>query len=216
MGPKTALRRFRIRWLRHRYGPIQLSTEEVEAVVDAIACWPGCRLLVFGTGYDTPLWLELNRGGRTAFIEDDPEWIETATRICPDAETHLVAYPTVLSQWPQLLLDPERTFIALPAAVTGEPWDVILVDAPSGNLKSYWAAHGHEPPGRSCSIAAARRLIRPGGDVFVHDCERPAEAAFARKYFGPETLVKEVRGRALLRHYRIRQAPGAPGLSPAN
>ena len=212
MGPRTALCRFRIRLLRHRYGPIQLSTEEVESIVDAIACWPGCRLLVFGTGYDTPLWLVLNRGGRTAFIEDDPDWIETATRACPDAEIHRVAYPTVLSQWPLLLQNPERTFIELPAAVTAERWDVILVDAPSGNLKSFWAAHGREPPGRPCSIAAARRLIRPGGDVFVHDCERPSEDAFARKYFGLEALVREVRGRALLRHYRIREAPEGSGM----
>jgi glucuronoxylan 4-O-methyltransferase len=203
MGPRRALRRLRIRWLRYRYGRIQLSTEEVESIVGAIARWPGCRLLVFGTGYDTPLWLVLNRGGRTAFIEDDPQWIETARRRCPDAEAHRVTYPTVLSEWPTLLQNPERTFVELPAAVTAEPWDVILVDAPSGNLKSFWAAHGCEPPGRSCSIAAARRLIRPGGDVFVHDCERPAEDVFTRHYFGDGALVQELRGRVLLRHYRV-------------
>lgn len=214
LGPRTALRRFRIRWLRFRHGPIQLSTEEVESIADAIACRPGCRLLVFGTGYDTPLWVVLNRGGRSAFIEDDPEWIETASRICPNVEIHRVAYPTVLSQWPVLLENPERAFIELPAAVAAEPWDVILVDAPSGNPKSFWAAHEREPPGRACSIAAARRLIRPGGDVFVHDCERPAEDAFARAYFGREALVREVRGRALLRHYRIREAPDARDTSP--
>ena len=203
MGPRRALRRLRIRWLRHQYGRIQLTIDEIDAIVEAIACRPECRLLVFGTGYDTPLWLVLNRHGRTAFVEDDPRWIETATRRCPDAEIHRVTYPTVLSQWPILLRDPERTFIELPAAVTTEPWDVILVDAPSGALDSFWKAHGREPPGRGCSIAAARRLIRPGGDVFVHDCERPLEAAFTRQYFGPGTLVQEVRGRALLRHYRV-------------
>jgi hypothetical protein len=202
MGPRKALRRFRIRWLRYRYGPIELWAEEIESIVEAIVCWPKCRLLVFGTGYDTPLWLALNRQGRTAFIEDDPRWIETATRSCPDVEVHRVTYPTVLSQWPMLLQDPERTFIELPAAVTAEPWDVILVDAPSGALGAFWAAHGREPPGRACSIAAARRLIRPAGDIFVHDCERPAEDAFTRHYFGPEALVQEVRGRALLRRYR--------------
>jgi hypothetical protein len=203
MGPRKALRRLRIRWLRYRYGPIELWTEEIESIVEAIACWPGCRLLVFGTGYDAPLWLVLNRQGRTAFIEDDPHWIETATRNCPGVEVHRVTYPTVLSQWPMLLHDPERTFIELPVAVTAEPWDVILVDAPSGALSAFRAIHGHEPPGRPCSIAAARRLIRSGGDVFVHDCERPAEDAFTRHYFGLEALVQEVRGRALLRHFRV-------------
>ena len=121
MGPRKALRRLRIRWLRYRYGPVQLWTEEIESIVEAITCWPGCRLLVFGTGYDTPLWHVLNRQGRTAFIEDDPYWIETATRSCPGVEVHRVTYPTVLSQWPMLLHDPERTFIELPAAVTAEP-----------------------------------------------------------------------------------------------
>jgi uncharacterized protein (TIGR01627 family) len=203
MGPRKALRRLRIRWLRLRYGPIELWTEEIDSIVEAISSWPGCRLLVFGTGYDTPLWLVLNRHGRTAFIEDDPHWIEMATRSCPDVEVHRVVYPTVLSEWPMLLQNPERTFIELPAAVTAVSWDVILVDGPSGNLRSFRAAHGREPPGRPCSIAAARRLIRPGGDVFVHDCERPSEDAFTRQYFGLEALVQEVRGRALLRHYRV-------------
>jgi hypothetical protein len=59
------------------------------------------------------------------------------------------------------------------------------------------------PPGRMKSIYTASRLVAAGGHVFVHDCERPAEQAFAARYLGDDRLVVEVKGRAILRGYRF-------------
>jgi hypothetical protein len=81
----------------------------------------------------------------------------------------------------------------LPVEVGSRRWDVILVDGPTG--------HKDGQPGRMKSIYAASTLVAPGGCVFVHDCERPAEQAFASRYLGDDRLYIEAKGRAMLRGY---------------
>jgi hypothetical protein len=202
MLPWDWYHRWRVYRLRARRPSIQLHTNEIFTIYRAIRCHPECRLLVFGTGHDTPLWVELNPRGRTAFLEDNHDWIEHARRACPGVEVHPVTYRTVLSEWPQVQKDLAAAELELPGEVSGTPWDVILVDAPSGDLRSFWREHHREPPGRASSIQAAAHLVRPGGDIFIHDCERESEDALSRVFFQNRELVGEVRGRALLRHYR--------------
>jgi glucuronoxylan 4-O-methyltransferase len=170
---------------RRRLG-IQLETRELRAVLAALR--PPANLLVFGAGRDSAFWAARNPGGRTAFVEDDPAWIP------PGLEVHRVDYATRRDDWRVLLDAGDRLMLALPAAITGTPWDMVIVDGPAG-----WRAAS---PGRMRSLYTASRLVRPGGDVFVHDAERDVERAYLRRYFRDLSLLDEVAGRAALRHYR--------------
>ena len=172
---------------------IQLSAEEIVPVVAAILARPGCRLLVFGCGNDSPFWEAVNATGTTAFIEDDPEWAKVAQGRLKGSAVHLVDYDCRLAQWPALLDQPERLNLTLPEAVEQARWDVILVDGPAG--------YQPDNPGRMKSIYAASRLVAGDGVVFVHDCNRPAEAAYAQRYLGKAAHMIEASGRALLRGY---------------
>lgn len=171
----------------------QLEVGELRPIMTAIAERPGCALLVFGCGHDSPLWERINRGGTTVFLEDNPRWAARARTGLATATVHDVRYGTKLADWPRLLDRPSELDMDLPPEVASRRWDVILVDGPAG--------HDNAQPGRMKSIYAASRLVAPGGRVFVHDSERPAEHAFASRYLGDDRLLINVRGRGVLRGY---------------
>jgi hypothetical protein len=179
---------------------VQMQPEEVLAIARAIKSRPGCALLVFGCGNDSGLWENLNQGGTTAFIENDPIWAESAQAKLGCAKVYLTKYGTRLSEWVSLLNAASRLDLELPDEVRSRQWDVILVDGPPGH-DNFEAYGGQETPGRMKSIFEASRLVAPGGAVFVHDCERPAEQQYAAKYLGSHRLFVSVKGRALLQGY---------------
>ncbi|MFN3746847.1 MAG: glycosyltransferase [Hyphomicrobiaceae bacterium] len=172
---------------------VQLEAAELRPIVSAIKERPGCSLLVFGCGRDSPFWEKVNRSGTTAFLEDNPEWAAQARARLTSATVHNIRYGTKLPQWRRLLNDPSQLGLDLPEEIRARKWDVILVDGPAG--------YSDSQPGRMKSIYTASRLVAPGGRVFVHDCERPAEQAFASRYLGDGRSYLEVKGRAVLRGY---------------
>jgi uncharacterized protein (TIGR01627 family) len=172
---------------------VQLEAEELRPIATAIRTRPGCALLVFGCGRDSPFWEKLNHGGTTAFLENDPKWAAMARAALATATVYSVQYGTRLTEWRRLLDSPSELVMELPAEVSSRHWDVILVDGPTG--------HKDTAPGRMKSIYAASRLVASGGRVFVHDCERPAEQAFVSRYLGDDRLFIEAKGRATLRGY---------------
>ncbi len=175
---------------------IQLTPHQLLAVCHSLRCSPRCNFLVFGVGNDSRLWLAANAGGRTAFVEDNRDWFDSVRRALPALEGYFVTYPTKVSKWREVLREPGKLRIALPPSVANARWDVLLVDGPAG-----W--HGGAP-GRMCSIHAASELAADGADVFVHDCERPVEAACCDLYLKPENLIEEIgAGGAVLRYYRL-------------
>lgn len=188
----------RLQWAlaRWRFG-IQMHVSELRTVARALR--PPRRFLVFGLGNDSVLWHRLNAGGRTCFIESDVDWYRRVTGRHPQIEAHLVRYATRRPAWRELLEQPERLAMELPGAVADTGWDVVLVDGPPG-----WH-DGAE--GRMQSIYMAARLVRGGGDVFVHDAEREVERAYCARYLGRANLVGRVRGSAVLEHYRT-PSPG--------
>ena len=179
---------------------VQLQPAEVHAIASAVKARPGCALLVFGCGNDSTLWETVNQGGTTAFIEDDPVWAESARNRLRHAKVYSAQYKTRLTDWISLLNDKNRLDLDLPEEVISKRWDVILVDGPPGH-EDYEASGGRETPGRMKSIFAASKLVAPGGVVFVHDCDRPAEQQYANQYLGSHRLVVSVKGRALLQGY---------------
>lgn len=172
---------------------VQLEAGELRPIVAAVRERPGCALLVFGCGNDSHFWERVNRDGTTAFLEDNPQWIADARARLATARVHAVQYGTRVSEWRRLLDRPSELIMDLPAEIGSRRWDVILVDGPAG--------YGDTQAGRMKSIYAASTLVAPGGRVFVHDCQRPAEQAFASRFLGEGRLFIEVRGRALLRGY---------------
>ncbi len=181
--------------LRRRLA-IQLAAGQLLAVCRSLQAKPRCNFLVFGMGNDSPLWLASNRNGRTAFLEDNPAWFDSVGQRFPALEGHLVAYPTRVRQWCEILHDPNKLRMALPPTVANVRWDVVLVDGPAG-----WH---DDAPGRMCSIYAASAFAADDADVFVHDCERPLEASYCDLYLTNENLVEEIgAGAPILRHYRM-------------
>ena len=177
--------------------PGQATVDEYLLVYRVLAERAPCRMLVFGVGRDTPLWLDVNAGGTTVFLEDVPRWATFARQASPGSTVYDVDYGvTRRFMWPLLRrMDPSRLMMRdLPPQVTDTPWDLILVDAPRG---TNWKA-----PGRMKSVYTASVLAaKSGADVFVHDCHRRVERETAEQYLRPERFVAQA---GSMRHYRFR------------
>jgi hypothetical protein len=132
---------------------------------------PGCRLLVFGLGNDTGLWLNLNADGTTLFLETEAEWAAAARAKYPAVDVCIMpAFGTTVAT-SFALTGAQLAAFEMPAALRGTRWDVILVDAPKG--------HQPQDPGRAVAIFWAAALAAPAADIFVDDYDRPLERAFA-------------------------------------
>lgn len=178
--------------LRKQHGGIQLRPAEVIKIVHATRKFGECKMLVFGLGNDSPFWCEINHGGRTVFLEDFQPWFDKITGQFPKIEAYPISYPCNITQWEELLDQPERLKVDLPEEVSASCWDVILVDGPRGHKFL------EEIPGRMSSIYTASLLVGKGGYVFVHDAERKVEKAYAAKYLDKAAHVEKVRGRAYM------------------
>jgi hypothetical protein len=193
-----------IRNLMMQYPGIILEATEILLIARGIREFQQCNLLIFGMGNDTPLWLEINANGRTAFLENSREWFQKIMELCPDAESYLVTYNTKITEWEVLLDEHSLLAVDLPPQITGTKWDVIVVDGPSGDYQTYKKQYGVEPPGRMSSIYMSSYLIKPNGYVFVHDCHRIIERVYSDRYLFDKNLVEQTRTRTQLRKYRIR------------
>lgn len=190
-----------------RLNRIILSAPQLLAIAQKIEEQAPCRVLIFGVGHDSLFWHRLNRNGRTVFLEDDEGWLRKVTAKVKNLQAYAVGYDTEQKDWQRYLGNPALLVMDLPLPVTERPWDLILVDGPAG-----WCDNA---PGRMKSIYLAHQLVKPGGDVFVHDCEREVEEAFCERFLGRENLIREIAApQGLLRHYRI-LSPG-PKRPPTN
>lgn len=169
-----------------------LHDVEIEAIIGAVEARPGGSFLVFGCGNDSRLWERVNRAGRTVFLEHHPEWAARVSETIA-AKVVPVSYWTRRTQWADLLDQPERLGMNLPSTIRDHSWDVVFVDGPTG--------FDDDTPGRMQSIFEASRLVSAGGMVFVHDCERPVEAAYSTVYLGSARQSVSVWGHALLNGY---------------
>jgi hypothetical protein len=185
--------------------PGQGTFEEYVRVLDTITQRAPAKLLIFGVGRDSALWYRANQGGRTVFVEHEPDWIAATRAQLPQAEIVGVHYWTRRWQWPLLLEARALLFLrGLPAHVRDEQWDVIFVDSPQGGK---WSR-----PGRMQSLYTASRLAQRSSvartrghsaeavDLLAHDCDRRVEQVYCDRYLPAAALVDVTR---TLRHYRI-------------
>jgi uncharacterized protein (TIGR01627 family) len=186
----------------------QQTRDEISLSLAVLRRRAPMRLLVFGLGYDSPLWHALNPGGVTVFLEEDPEWYRVVRTESPFLRAHLVQYRTQLDHADILLQSYKRFPSCVPGAGAGaegaEPpvfvrgndacplalhnlppevyeneWDMLMVDAPKGYFPS--------APGRMAAIwtaAAMARSRRGEGntDVFLHDVDRRVENMYAEEF----------------------------------
>ena len=167
-------------------GTVLMSTNEYKTIIETLYKKSPCNLLVFGVGNDSKLWLQVNKGGKTVFIEDSIYWLEKTKQEITNIEAHLVTYSTQLADWEKILHDYTKLTLDLPSIITDTPWDIILIDAPFGGIPT--------APGRMQSIYTTYLLCqkKKSVDIFVHDCDRIAEKTYTDVYFGKNHLVQEV------------------------
>ncbi|GAA2867553.1 hypothetical protein GGQ99_001277 [Aminobacter niigataensis] len=166
--------RFKEAFENHYDSQIQLSPFQAQLIGSAIKSRsPGCRLLVFGVGYDTPLWLSLNDDGETHFLESSSEWIDVARAKTPEISVSLLPTFDLTVEKTASLSGSDLSKFPPPRELTQQQWDVIVVDGPPGFSPG--------DPGRAIAIYWASVLASPSSHVFCDDYERPLEARFANE-----------------------------------
>ncbi|KAK8582948.1 hypothetical protein V6N13_069714 [Hibiscus sabdariffa] len=194
----------------------QQNYDEISVTYDVLRNRSPCNFLVFGLGYDSPMWDALNPRGKTLFLEEDQKWVDDVLKGAPNLHARAVKYRTQLKEASTLLNHYRTQLSCFPSnaylrgndqcklALTGFPnefydteWDLIMIDAPRG-----WFA---EAPGRMAAIfsAAVMARNRKGAGVthvFLHDVDRKVEKLYATEFLCKKYLVKSA-GR--LWHFEI-------------
>ena len=146
-------------------------------------------MLIFGVGNDSSLWIDLNIGGTTLFLESNAYWLNHVQSQLPDINVHLVHYNTLLSDWKYLLNNKNRRLLKLtvPEVVLDTQWDIIFVDGPEG--------YNDSTPGRMKSIYTTSLLANQQNNdvhIFVHDCDRNVEAVYTDKFLQERNLKQRI------------------------
>ena len=144
------------------------------------------NLLIFGLGEDASLWVELNKEGRTCFLEDDKDWIEKFDR--QKLEIHSVTYNTRAQDHDSINFDTKQLKLDLPDSIKNVQWDLIFVDGPLGHNPP----RPYKGPGRMKSIYNAYSLLKKGGTCIVDDMGRLIESRYAIHFFKKENFFKLV------------------------
>ncbi len=159
---------------------IVMDTEELNVISNCIKQIIPCNCLIFGVGNDSILWSELNVDGRTVFLEDSDEWYKKIKKKYPTVIVVKCQYSTKIYQFNELLDNPKSLEMNLPAHITTEKWNIIIVDAPLGGDGPY--THNDARPGRMQSIFFSSKYQYLCNDIFVHDCDRTIEIKYCQKY----------------------------------
>lgn len=171
--------------------------DEYSYIINTISPKTPINFLIFGVGKDSGIWMNLNKEGKTIFVEDNPEWFKWAKETYPGMEAYLVDYGTKRKDWLNLLTQyskgKECFSMVIPDEIMQTKWDILFIDAPAG--------YSETAPGRMKSIYLGAKLaFRGNTDVFVHDCNRQVENIYSNYFFHQENLVTQIRK---LRHYKI-------------
>ncbi|KAJ1273193.1 hypothetical protein BS78_06G260300 [Paspalum vaginatum] len=186
----------------------RMSDTDIRAISSVLRARAPCNLLVFGLGAESPLWLALNHGGRTVFLEENEFYVKYLEPRHPGLEAYDVSYTTKVRDFRDLLAAaraargkecrPVQNLLFsecrlaindLPNDLYDVAWDVVLVDGPSG-----W---NPTSPGRMPSIFTTAVLARSGAtaakgrptDVLVHDFQFEVEQVLSAEFLCDENRV---------------------------
>ncbi|CAN6229813.1 unnamed protein product [Urochloa humidicola] len=203
----------------------RMPDTDIRAISAVIRARAPCNLLVFGLGAESPLWLALNHGGRTVFLEENEFYVKYLEPKHPGLEAYDVSYTTKVRDFKDLLAAarasrgkecrPVQNLLFsecrlaindLPNDLYDVPWDMVLIDGPSG-----WNPNS---PGRMPSIFTTAVLARSGAtaakgptDVLVHDFQFEVEQVLSKEFLCDENRVAGS-GTPSLGHFLI---PGSSG-----
>uniref|UniRef100_A0A0E0KW05 Uncharacterized protein n=1 Tax=Oryza punctata TaxID=4537 RepID=A0A0E0KW05_ORYPU len=199
----------------------RMSDTDIRAISAVLRARGPCNLLVFGLGAESPLWLALNHGGRTVFLEENEFYVKYLEPRHPGLEAYDVSYTTKVRDFRDLL-DAARASRAaecrpiqnllfsecrlaindLPNELYDVAWDIVLIDGPSG-----W---NPTSPGRMPSIFTTAVLARTGAtaakgptDVLVHDFQFELEQVLSKEFLCDENRVAGS-GTPSLGHFVVR------------
>jgi uncharacterized protein (TIGR01627 family) len=204
----------------------RMTDTDIRAISAILRAKGPCNLLVFGLGAESPLWLALNHGGRTVYLDENEFYVKYLEPRHPGLEAYDVSYTTKVRDFKDLLEAARGTRAAecrpvqnllfsecrlaindLPNELYDVPWDIVLIDGPSG-----WNPNS---PGRMPSIFTTAVLARSGAtaakgptDVLVHDYNFELEQVLSKEFLCDENRVAGS-GTPSLAHYVIH--PGAAG-----
>ncbi|KAF3338948.1 protein IRX15-LIKE-like protein [Carex littledalei] len=186
---------------------VRMPETDIRAVANILRRRGPCNLLVFGVSTETPLWIALNSGGRTVFLDENQYYIAYLEPRHPGLEAYDVTYTTRVRDLQDLLSTARATratdcrpiqhllFSECRLAVNDLPnhlydvdWDIILIDGPSGWLQT--------SPGRTASIfssavMARSRRVSGNTEVVIHDYQFGLEKICAREFLCEENYIAE-------------------------
>jgi hypothetical protein len=159
---------------------VQLAHSVIHDIVNEIQRRQNSKVLVFGLGFDTPIWKEAARRSSSSviFVEENPKYIALNP-------TTMMVYMSA-SAWGTSVdkghLVDDSKLCEIPDCLASLKFDVILVDGPTG--------YSPKSPGRQGSIWWSSQLCAPGGVVYIDDAHRPIESKSIERYFEePEFMV---------------------------
>lgn len=159
-------------------GKVGLCTEnEYRYVGELIKSYAPCNVLVFGLGSDSNIWNDLNKDGKTVFIEDNFIYLRNYKHL----NTFPINYTTQRVRWKELLQDIDKLYLTLGEEIEGSHWDIIFIDGPKGFHKY--------TPGRMQSIFNASNLSY--SNILLHDCDREVEKTYFETFIGKPTHTQE-------------------------
>ena len=74
---------------------MSFSIEEIRRVQETTGL---CNLLIFGLGFDSVFWNDVNKLGSTVFLEDNRQWIDTVRKQSPNLTVYRVDYTTRVAE----------------------------------------------------------------------------------------------------------------------
>jgi len=154
---------------------IQLHARVIDDIANQLL--PESKFLVFGLGYDSVLWNSLC--DNTYFVEHNKKYIELNRGHIPEGRICFHQYNDISVYRSFKLSDSQLATYSRPLAVEEQgPFDVILIDAPTGYLP-------HLPGRLLACYWALNYLSHSNSVIYIDDSKRKLERHCIDRYFQP-------------------------------
>ena len=150
-------------------------------ISDILLCCQNKKMLVFGLGYDSKLWYNATNKN-TYFVENNQQYIDLNKNI--DSNNIIFyQYNGITVESSLNLTDDKIDMFKIPQKLLElAPFDIILVDGPSGN--------NNKCPGTLLPIYWSKKyLSKEGTIIYVDDSTRGLEKKCINKYFADNKKI---------------------------
>lgn len=157
------------------YNPkIQTSLNIIKEIINETRSKTNAKMLVFGLGYDSPLWSNLTNNN-TFFVENNNEYVKLNDSIDKD-KIIIFDYKGITVESSFGMTDEEIENFQIPQKIIDSgPYDVIFIDGPPG--------YRNDLPGRLLPIYWSKKLLSKNGTIYIDDSKRKLEAYCIDRFF---------------------------------